>query len=436
MMLVTTAQMKELAESGMIADLTPHWESYSTDMMKQFYTQQGPAVLNAVRVDGRIMGLGAPDVFGDGVFLWIRADWLKKLGLRPPRTMQELIAICGAFTERDPDGNGVRDTYGIVFTKSLYGGAMGLEGFFAGYHAYPNMWIDDGTGKLIWGSLGPQVKEGLRALAEMYRAGQIDREFGVKDGGKAAETIASGKAGVEFGAQWNPMYPLISSYNNDPNADWTGYGLVSADNKPVFSPQNFGGGEATVVRGGFPYPEALIKMASLYMELIHGAGGNFDYYYMPKANNGLGVWKFSPITPEPPFKNLTAFMALQNARQNNTLELLTGEAQSIHQNIVNFAKGDKSQWGWDKIYGTEGVFRHGVEYLNENRFLFASYTAAPTPAMIARMESLRALEIEVFSKIIMGSSPLSDFDKFVNDWNRLGGEVMTREANAWYASIK
>jgi hypothetical protein len=30
----------------------------------------------------------------------------------------------------------------------------------------------------------------------------------------------------------------------------------------------------------------LIKMASLYMELIHGESGNFDYYYMPKANEG------------------------------------------------------------------------------------------------------------------------------------------------------
>ncbi|MDR1250869.1 MAG: extracellular solute-binding protein, partial [Treponema sp.] len=317
MMLVTTTQMKELAESDMIADLTPYWESYSTDMVKRFYTQQGPAVLNAVRVDGKITGLGAPDVFGDGIFLWMRADWLRKLGLQPPKTMQEFLDICNAFTERDPDGNGVKDTYGIVFTKDLYGGAMGLEGFFAGYHAYPNMWIDDGTGRLVWGSLQPQVKEGLRVLSEMYKAGQIDREFGVKDGGKVAETIAAGKAGAEFGAQWNPMYPLISNYNNDPNADWTGYGLVSADGSPVYSPQNFGGGEATVVRKGFPYPEALIKMASLYMELIHGESGNFDYYYMPKANEGLGVWKFSPITPEPPFKNLTAFMALQEARRNN-----------------------------------------------------------------------------------------------------------------------
>jgi putative aldouronate transport system substrate-binding protein len=129
-------------------------------------------------------------------------------------------------------------------------------------------------------------------------------------------------------------------------------------------------------------------------------------------------------------------MALQEARRNNTFDRLTGEALSIHQNVVNFANGDKSQWGWEKIYGTNGVFRYGVEYLNENRFLFSSFTSAPTPTMVTRMEALRALEIEVFSKIIMGSSPLSDFDKFVNDWNRLDGGTISREVNDWYASIK
>lgn len=436
MMLVTPAQMKELAEAGAIEDLTPYWESYATDMLKGFYTQLGPGALNAVRVDGRQMGIGAPEIYGDGVFIWIRADWLKKLGLEPPKTMRDVLAIAAAFTERDPDGNGVKDTYGLVFTKDLYGGAMGLEGFFAGYHAYPNMWIDDGTGKLVWGSLQPQTREGLRVLSEMYKAGQIDREFGVKDGGKVAETIASGKAGMEFGAQWNPMYPLISNYYNDPNADWTGYGLVSVDSNPVYSPQNFNSGDAMVVRKGFAHPEALVKMYSLYMELIHGETGNFDYYYMPKANGGVGVWKFSPLTPEPPFKNLIAFRKLQEARKNNTLDRLTGEALSIHENLVNFANGDTTQWGWEKIYGVNGVFKYAVEYEDENRFLFEPFAGAPTPTMVTQRESLRAMEIEVFSKIIMGSSPLSDFDKFVNDWNRLGGSEITREVNEWYASTK
>jgi putative aldouronate transport system substrate-binding protein len=137
-----------------------------------------------------------------------------------------------------------------------------------------------------------------------------------------------------------------------------------------------------------------------------------------------------------PFKNLTAFGVLQDARKNNTLDKLTGEALSIHQNVTNYANGDTSQWGWEKIYGVNGVFQYGEEYEDENRFLFEAFAGAPTKTMVTQRESLRALEVEVFSKIIMGTSPLSDFDKFVTDWNRLGGADMTREANEWYASTK
>ena len=129
MIRVTAAQMKQMAEADMIEDLTPYWDEYASDQMKELYAVQGPAVLQAATVDGKMMGLGPPEVYGDGVFIWLRADWLEKLGLSEPKTMDDVIAISKAFTTQDPDGNGVNDTYGLAITKDLYGGAMGLEGF-------------------------------------------------------------------------------------------------------------------------------------------------------------------------------------------------------------------------------------------------------------------------------------------------------------------
>ncbi len=43
----------------------------------------------------------------------IRKDWLDKLGLQPPRTVDEYISVMNAFTYSDPDGNGRNDTYGF-----------------------------------------------------------------------------------------------------------------------------------------------------------------------------------------------------------------------------------------------------------------------------------------------------------------------------------
>lgn len=229
---VTATQLKQLADADMIEDMTQYYNDYASPFTKDIYTQEGSSVLDSATFNGKLMAIpNAESSIEAAQFLWIRKDWLDKLNLQPPKTMDDLVKISEAFTTQDPDGNNVDDTYGLAASKVLYSGCMGLEGFFAGYHAYPNFWMQDSSGKLAYGSVQPEVKTSLQKLADMYKSGQLDKEFGVKDGGKVAETIASGKIGIDFGEQWNPMYPLISNYNNDNNADWVGYPLVSADDK-------------------------------------------------------------------------------------------------------------------------------------------------------------------------------------------------------------
>jgi multiple sugar transport system substrate-binding protein len=54
--------------------------------------------------------------------LMIRSDWLKKLGLKAPRTWQQMLDVAKAFATRDPDGDGRSDTYGIVAPGSAMNG--------------------------------------------------------------------------------------------------------------------------------------------------------------------------------------------------------------------------------------------------------------------------------------------------------------------------
>ncbi|MGO4269615.1 hypothetical protein AB4Z22_07190 [Paenibacillus sp. TAF58] len=50
--------------------------------------------------------------------LLIHKDWLDKLVLQPPKTMDELYNVLEAFAKKDPDGNGAADMYGSVFPGS------------------------------------------------------------------------------------------------------------------------------------------------------------------------------------------------------------------------------------------------------------------------------------------------------------------------------
>src|SRR5204862_288667 len=103
-----------------------------------------------------------------------------KLGITAPTNMADVLEISKRFTVDDPDGNGIADTFGLCMDKDLFGAIAGLQGFFNGYHAYPGIWFDQ-DGKLIYGSVQPEMRDALLALQKMYADGQIDREFGVKD---------------------------------------------------------------------------------------------------------------------------------------------------------------------------------------------------------------------------------------------------------------
>ena len=63
-------------------------------------------------IRGKSYGLASPGTIEKNEGMLIRKDWLDKLGLPVPRTLDEYISVMKAFTERDPDGNGRNDTYG------------------------------------------------------------------------------------------------------------------------------------------------------------------------------------------------------------------------------------------------------------------------------------------------------------------------------------
>lgn len=56
-------------------------------------------------------------------------------------------------------------------------------------------------------------------------------------------------------------------------------------------------------------------------------------------------------------------------------------------------------------------------------------------SMIENQAVLEDLEIQTFTNIITGQSPVDEFDSFVEQWNALGGEMITQEVNEWHESM-
>ncbi|MFJ3895735.1 extracellular solute-binding protein [Streptomyces sp. NPDC090083] len=74
---------------------------------------------STVGLDGRHYGI---PYSRQAQTLMIRKDWLRKLGLKAPTTWQEMLTVAKAFATRDPDGDGKKDTYGMVVPGSATNG--------------------------------------------------------------------------------------------------------------------------------------------------------------------------------------------------------------------------------------------------------------------------------------------------------------------------
>lgn len=434
---VNATQLKQLADAGQIEDMTALYQKYASPLTKEILSQEGKSPFDAATIDGKLMAIPQVDSSLErAMFIWIRTDWLTKVGMQAPKTMADVQAISKAFAEKDPDGNGKKDTFGLGLTKGLWGGAMGLEGWMAGYKAYPNMWLADASGKLVFGGIQPEVKKGLQALQSMFKNGELDQEFGIKDGGKVSETIAAGKIGMEYGEQWNSIWPLQLNRNNDPNAQWRAYPIVSETGDTPKVPLKFSTTKFFAVKKGFKHPEAVIKMFNLHLEKNFGATAEFDKYYAPPEAES--VWQLSPVMPAPVKKNVEAFRAIDAARKANNFSALKGEAKTIQGKLEAYNSKSKegfALWGWERIYGPEGSEGVVDQYDKNNQFLMDKFVGAPTPTMVERKSTLEKLMNETYMKIIMGGS-IDEFDKFAKDWAKLGGEQITKEVNDWYMATK
>lgn len=426
---VNAQQLRRLSNANQLQDLTYVYEAYASPLTREILNEEGPSPLEMGTIDGRLMGI--PETSGSveqAMFIWLRTDWLEALDLQPPTTMQELLAISEAFTEMDPDGSGANDTYGLGIASHIWDPVAGLVGFMAGYDAYPNIWIDDGDGRLVYGGIQPQVKEALAVLRQMYLDGQIDSEFGLKNGLKVQRDIAEGRIGLIYGEQWSSFF-VQPSRAGESEAQWQAFPIVSATDALPRVPLKVSPSQFWAVRKGYEHPEALLKLFNLHLEKNWGETADYEKYY----STPQPVWQLSPVTPYPGRKNLDAYRQLEEARRTDDYTRLQAEARAIHKNITIYQAGGEDRetgWGWERTYGPEGAFSIVEQYEQNDQFLMDGFAGAPTEAMIDRQFILSNLQHETYINIIMGR-PLSDFDAFVEDWHALGGEAITTEVNRW-----
>ncbi|WP_127583260.1 extracellular solute-binding protein [Paenibacillus koleovorans] len=438
LMRVTASELQQLIDNDMLADLSAVYDKFASPQTKKFMMVDGGKQLDSAKYNGKLMAIPATDSpYNAAQFVYIRNDWLQKLNLQPPKTMSDLLAISEAFTNRDPDGNGKKDSYGFAAQKEIYNANYGFLGMFYGHHAYPQTWVKDATGNLVYGSIQPQMKAALKVLQDLYKSGQIDPEFYTKDHAKESQLAYVDQIGMTFGPFYAGNSPLwaVAVKNRKLTQDWSVFPLVSADSSPAKTVAPLGVKGYYVVSKKTKNPEAVIQLLNHWIKIdsepLTAENRPFKYGKLDQ-----GLWQLNPlvVTPLDQYARLGGLMSKAVAAKDNSSVKDDVLGSLMYQETMAFLNGDDEKWGtWMKTR-PGGSMELMNQYLKEDRYMFDEFISTPTLTMASKKSILDQKELEVMTSIITNKAPIEEFDKFVEEWKTLGGSQITKEVNEWYAA--
>jgi putative aldouronate transport system substrate-binding protein len=149
-----------------------------------------------MKPDGKIYDFSRITGLSSNHVLLVRQDWLDKLKLTAPATVEDFYNVAKAFTENDPDGNGKKDTLGTNISH-ITGAVIHImfDSTFVNldYNQIPYRF--DANGKLINGF--QHTKEAVDFKKRLFDGGFVDKDWVTdKNGEKAKQDWLNGKIGM------------------------------------------------------------------------------------------------------------------------------------------------------------------------------------------------------------------------------------------------
>ncbi|WP_230986951.1 extracellular solute-binding protein [Cohnella fermenti] len=209
-----SASVRKMAEQGAFWELEPYLKDYAN--LSAFPQESWD---NTRYQDGKIYAIPRVRALSTGM-VEVRKDWLDKLGLPVPETMDDLYNVMRAFTYDDPDGNGKQDTVGIVADIASDGLSLGtLSHVLYAFQGAAEGWKLDGNGKLANMMVDSSTRAALEWLRKAYGEGLIHRDFVTLKNSQSRDIVMAGKAGIAFEAISAAWTLTDGIRQNDPNGD-------------------------------------------------------------------------------------------------------------------------------------------------------------------------------------------------------------------------
>ncbi len=430
---------KQLTDNDMLADLTQAYQLCAGPYMKDTFGSFKNRNLDAYKVNGKLYAI-ADGAYGyQHELLWVRQDWLTKYNLQSPKTLDDIKTIIKTFIANKAGGD---QTVGMPLNpltpvSTIDNSMYTLGPVFEAFHAYPKQWIKGADGKIIWGSIAPEMKQGLQVAADWYAQGVIDKQFPTRAAWTAQDPLVkAGYAGAFFAPWWGPYAWFPDFPKNNPSGELRAY------NAPLDSAGNFNimwpgpSNAMIVVNKKYAHPEVVIKMLNIEFDAWRGLDKDLNAAVQPEMNAGTD-WTYLFPTGGVNLEYADAVPdtggLVKNWIDNGKMVGKYGHTETaFNQQLAIDAKHyadtkSLADSGWIQY-----VARYQASNILDNPEVKINYPAFSfvTESMGDLKANLDKLEDSTMLAIITGQQPVSSFDTFVAQWKAQGGDKITGEVQA------
>ncbi len=404
---------EKVIQDGYIIKLNDAIDKYAPNYKK--FLADNPAVAKMVKTDSGTQYC-FPYIANDDLLLTtsgpiVRKDWLDKLHLAVPQTMDDWHAVLAAF--RDKMGAASPLTYeGWMFDEeSVFAGAYGIGGIITSDSGSGNSFYVN-NGKVMYGPMQPAYKDFLATYSQWYREGLLDKNLASVDKKTVALQITTGQSGASLGYAGSRIGTwLPAGRQRDPGFDLVGapYPVLRKGDRPRFAQAStYYSGE-----GG-----AAITTQSKNVEL---AARFLDFAYSDKGhmlfNFGIVGQSYNLVGGQPVYTDLIL---------NNPNKLPPAQALALYSHAYTGGPfvGDKRYLL--QYYALDEQKAALSTWSNTDAQKYLLPPVSPTPAESNKVTSIitqvTTYQSEMFWKFVMGVEPLSNFDKYVDQLKHLGVE--------------
>ncbi|WP_422659832.1 extracellular solute-binding protein [Paenibacillus sp. EC2-1] len=378
------------------------------------------SVWDVVRIEGQIYGIPHYFPASGGKKPIIRKDWLDKLGLEVPTNFEELKEVAIAFATQDPDGNGKDDTIGLGLAKGIV-----YDPSFGAY--WSNTWYHkDSEGQLIPGQISPGAKEKVTAINELFKAGAMDKDWTNKPYNDVFKDFNAGKVGIWYeqvgidkGAQaGNLDIPTLKK--NVPDAEVVSMPAFTAPDGTKGYVAGSGYYGVWMLSATLKKDEQKVKKILEMMEYIEqyvpaeDQNPSNEYYDWANGGEGKGYTMVDGV-PEP------------------TAEYTKYAPKALFSgDLGGWVVGDESMRDYEiktKTPESKAFNKDMVGMLENSDFYISPVGRIHSSVYNSKISALNEFATNELTKMMVGQRPISDWDKYVDEYIAKGGKEVVDDVN-------